>query len=190
MNVKALLILFLFSFLLVGIGISKANVSSTAFTFILEDGGGIDFINTDDVNLTLTVSSGTLNSTNSYLTMDRDSGTLTFNSSKNVVLNLYFNGCIATVSVNDVRQSSDYGASITANSNDKVVVSWRWQMADWIGDWFIPGMGLGGIIMMLFGGFWTARQIRTLSSEANILNLGWGMMIMFVGMALAIGWLW
>jgi len=189
MNVKPLLILSLFSLLFLAVGISKANVSSTAFTIILEDAGGIEFHNTDSMNLTITVASGTLNSTESYLTMTTDKGSLQFNSSQNVVLNLYFNGCQASVSVNDVQRSSEYGELISANSNDKVEVSWRWQMADLIGDWFIPGMGLGGIALMLFGGFWAARQIRNFS-EVTILNIGWAMMIIFVGLGLTIGWLW
>jgi len=190
MNVKPLLILSLFSFLLIGIGISRANVSATQFTILLDGDGGIGFQNTDDMNLTLTVSSGTLNSTESYLTMTTEKGNLQFNSSENVVLNLYFNGCIASVSVNGVQRSSEYGATITANSNDKVVVSWRWQMADWVGDWFLAGMGLGGIIMICFGSFWGVRQIRGFKGGDSILSLGWAMMIILVGLALLIGWLW
>lgn len=190
MNVKPLLILVLFSFLLMAVGISRANVSSTQFTILLDGDGGLGFQNRDDMNLTLTVCSGTLNSTESYLTMTRDKGNLQFNSSQNVVLNLYFNGCQASVSVNGVQRSSEYGATINANSNDKVVVSWRWQMADWIGDWFMAGMGLGGIIMICFGSFWGVRQVRAFKDEVNILNIGWAMMIIFVGLALLIGWLW
>jgi len=189
MNVKPLLILSLFSLLIIGIGISKANVSASQFTILLDGDGGLGFQNRDNMNLTLTVSSGTLNSTQSHLTMTYDKGTLQFNSSQNVVLNLYFNGCVASVSVNDIQRSSEYGAIITANSNDKVVVSWRWQPADWVGDWFMAGMGLGGIVLMLFGGFWAARQLRNLS-DVTILNIGWAMMMVFVGLGLTIGWLW
>ena len=190
MNVKPLLILALFSLLLVGVGISRANVSSTQFTILLDGAGGLGFQNSEDMNLTLTVSSGTLNSTNSYLSMTHDEGRLTFNSSKNVVLQFHFNGCQASIKHNGVSNAIGYGDTVSIAANEAVRIRWYWEMADWIGDWFMAGMGLGGIVLVCFGSFWGVRQIRGFKGETDILSLGWAMMIILIGLGLLIGWLW
>ena len=144
MNVKPLLILFLFSFLLIGIGISRANVTSTQFTVFIDDAGGIEFQSTRDQWVTLTVTSGAINSSIATLSITENKGAFTFRSNETVSFT------VTNQNVSNVRvyingtQLSTF--DVSASQNDNVRVEWFIPIEPILPFMFILGMiGLGGI---------------------------------------------
>ena len=194
MNVKPLLILILlFSFLLM-VGISKAGVSGT-FKLYVEDTGSVGFQPTPEQNVTLTVSSGTLNSSDSSLSMEyrRKRGVLTVNSSTGFTLDFDYSDATLYLSTK-VKGGGwipqDKGDSLAVSANEQLGVQWRERIFNPFDEYVDLYIGLGGLGLMVLSSFFVAKKARDFGGAQDLSVLGISFVGVLIGAGLILVWLW
>lgn len=79
--------------------------------------------------------------------------------------------------------------NLPALSTLKIV--WFWRIESWIDKYTILGMGLGGLILMVFVPTWVALMIKKKGiTPDSIERFGYAMLLFFVGFGLVVIWLW
>lgn len=194
MNGKPLLILtFLFSFLLVGI--SRADVSGATFKVYVEDTGSVGFQNTPEHNVSLTVSSGTLNSSDSSLSMEykKKRGTLIVNSTSDFTLTFDFsnNSLYLKTQVNSeewVMQDPD--STLAVSALDKLAVHWYQRILNPFDQYVNLYIGLAGLGLMVLSSFFVAKKAREFEGPETLTPLGISFVGVLIGAGLILVWLW
>lgn len=183
MNVKPLLILCLFSFLLIGIGISRANVTSTQFTVFIDDTGSLKFKSQPERFVQLTVTSGAINSTISTLRISANKGAFTFRSNETVSFT------VMPQNISNVRAyingTALSGLDVSASQNDNVRVEWFIPIEPWLPFMFILGMiGLGG---MFGSSLYFVKEVKRNVNQEVFTKF---ITIFAISIGLFMAWLW
>lgn len=184
----------LFAVLIISLGVSLSNSginTSEPFQTYFNGTGGLGIQLEKNHNVSFTISSGTLNSSSSYLShVSLASGYFIFNSSENCSLNIAFSGIKVILKINDNRIGDiDTETIYSFTANDINAIHWRWDIYDPFDYYTKSGIGLGGIIMTCIGAFYTARQIREIEFPSSLFYIGLGLVAVLIGLGLIIVWL-
>jgi len=186
------ILLFLLGLLAINGVIYARNIRSTqTFNSFFGSGSALSLQLIEDSNLTMTVSSGTLNSTSCTLYSSYNEGWYSFNSSQAGVLTVNFNGLNrVTPKINGTTLAPlDDGDTVTFASYAGVVILWDLGIVDptqWL---TMPFILLTGIIMTCLGSFYGANKIRNFEEE-TLLHIGFALVIVIIGVGLIITVLW
>jgi len=137
--------------------------------------------------------SGTWNATNATLSVWIDKGTVSFIPVDNCTLNI---GTIADrdFQVTSLRASltkSEGNYTATILSGARVTISWRYLPWSLIDNYFMLGVGLTGIIMLIAGPTMFARTfIKHGLDEDSVEWIGYAMLMMVMGFGFLVVWLW
>jgi len=191
-----LLIVFLSLFLL-GITIYKFQVkadsllaSGTDFNIYFEDSS---LIFQADYTVSFDCITGVWNATNGTLTLRTESGSISFIPVDNCSLDI---GTVADREFNVqcsgaslTKSNGNYSAVIT--SGPRVTITWRYLPWSLIDNYFMLGVGLTGIVMLITGPTWFARTFvkHGLDTE-TIEHLGYAMLFVVLGFGFVVVWLW
>lgn len=189
--IKRLTISFLF-FCLIVATVKASIINPQSFNTYFESGGFNLQLERDRL-FNITMTSGVLNSSESYLTWssNQQKGYFIFNSSENGVLTIEFEGVKVTTQRNDGDLVGHATGSIYSFSiNDLVAIFFRWEIYDPFEHFTQSGIGLGGIVLTCFGAFWVARKIREGIDTDTLFSGGIGFVLCLIGLALIVVWLW
>jgi len=194
MNAKSLLILtVLFSFLF-SVGMSRADVSGS-FKLYIEDTSSVGFQHTDEQNVTLTVSSGTLNSSDSSLSMEyrRKRGLLIVNSSSGFTLTFDFSNL--TLYLSTKVDGGDWiprntGTSLAVSADSQLGVQWRERIFNPFDEYVNLWIGLSGLGLMVLSSFFVAKKAREFDGPQDLSVLGISFVGILIGAGLILVWLW
>lgn len=159
--------------------------------FAVVDGG---FVFWGDHYVNFTVVSGTWNGSSGEITVKTDSGDLVFTSQDN---------CTIEVSVPETDRDfqmqasgvalseSDGVYSIIVTSGPKVRITWRYLPWSLIDNYFMLGVGLTGIVMLIAGPIWFVRTFVTHGLDSQTIEqIGYTMLLVVMGFGFAVVWLW
>jgi len=136
---------------------------------------------------------GVWNGTNSTLLLQTDSGTLSFIPVDNCTIDI---GTVADreflvqcSGASLTKSEGNYTATIL--SGPRVTITWRYLPWSLIDNYFMLGVGLTGIIMLIAGPTWFARTFvkHGLDTE-TIEHLGYAMLFVVLGFGFVVVWLW
>lgn len=137
--------------------------------------------------------SGEWNGTNANLTVRTHSGSLAFIPVDNCTLD------IGTVSDRTMLVTASNATLIKINGNysaavlngSRIVFTWRFLQWSLIDNYFMLGVGLTGIIMIVAAPTMLARTfIKTGLSDVTIEWIGYAMLMMIMGFGFLVVWLW
>jgi len=137
--------------------------------------------------------SGVWNATNGTLTVRTDSGTLSFIPVDNCTLNIGTTADrelqVSSSEVSLVRTEGNYTATILSGA--RVTISWRYLPWSMIDNYFMLGVGLTGIIMLIAGPTMFARTfIKHGLDDVSVEWIGYAMLMMVMGFGFLVVWLW
>lgn len=149
-----------------------------------------------DINKTviLQITSGLLNSTTYSFNLNSGGGHFQFTAINDTQITISYEG-LDQVSVsgdqNNAQRVISSDTSITVDTSNNVRISWRDLPFSVIDDYFMLGVGLTGIIMLIAGPTIFARTFikHGLDSE-SIEWLGYGMLFVVLGFGFVVVWLW
>lgn len=137
--------------------------------------------------------SGTWNATNGTLTVRTESGSLSFIPVDNCTLNIGTNtdrDLQVTASRTILTESEGNYTAIILNGT-RVLFSWRYLPWSMIDNYFMLGVGLTGIVMLIAGPTIFARTyVRHGLDENSVEWLGYGMLMVVMGFGFLVVWLW
>jgi hypothetical protein len=185
MNAKPFfLLLLLLCFIPLAYG---GSVSGTDFIVFIECGGSLGFQNQPSHFVLLSVNSGELNSSDTYLSMSNDHGRFTFYSNNSATL-------IISYSVSRIQVSGDMAqdARLLANNTqisiaptNTVTLEWWITVEPWLPIMFIFGMI--GLVAMFAGPMIGIKKWK----EHDYYNgARMAIMLFAIGFGLTISWLW
>ena len=191
-----ILIVFLFLFL-VSIAIYTFRVKADS---LLASGTNFNIYFTDSTltfqalsNIEFECVTGVWNATNSTLTLRSESGSISFIPVDNCTLD------IGTVSDRDFMvevsgaSSTETEGNYTATilSGPRVTITWRYLPWSMIDNYFMLGVGLTGIIMLIAGPTWAARTFIKHGLDPDTMeHIGYAMLFMILGFGFLVVWLW
>ena len=91
------------------------------------------------------------------------------------------------VTINGAQTETELTHSFT--SDQYYIIQWDWVIFDPFDEYTMSGIGLGGIIMLCLGAFYTARQIRDFESPSSLFYIGIGFVTVLIGLGLIVVWL-
>lgn len=195
-KVDSPLIVALITFLVLAlvIGIIKAPLTlipSNSFYAYFNSGGLCVQIETVDRNVSFLISSGTLNSSTSYIQHYWHDGYFQFNSSENCDLDISFENLKVWITTNGVAGLwIDSGLTWNFPANTLNLIRWEYDIFDPFDYYTMSGIGLCGIILTCLGAFWTARKFRDGFDGVNtVFSIGIGFVIALIGLCLMVVWL-
>jgi len=141
------------------------------------------------------VQSGLWNGSSGGLTVYADRGRFSFFAENDTVLE---------VSSPDAPSGLDFGGSgatfesigkflwkVTITSGNIVVFTWNWRLVSWLDLYFMFGVGMAGLIMMVFAPSWVALGVRRNAFQVDKMErIGYAILIFCVGFGLFMCWLW
>lgn len=173
----------------------NGNGEVGTFKVYVEDTGSVGFQNTPDHNVTLTVSSGTLNSSDSSLSMEyrRKRGVLTVNSSTEFTLDFDYSD--TTLYLSTQINSGDWiprdkGTSLAVNADSQLGVQWRERIFNPFDEYVNLYIGLGGLGLMVLSSFFVAKKAREFGGAQDLSALGISFVGVLIGAGLILVWLW
>ena len=136
----------------------------------------------NDANITLTVTSGSLNSSNALLSMGDDKGLLTFTNNNTATFTVaYYDPVI--VSIDNVRLTASGEARTITASN--VRVEWWVLVEPWLPFMFI--LGMIGVCSMFAGPLYTIHLMKKGDYRQAFTQ---GTIFLALGFGLVLAWLW
>jgi len=169
------------------------TVISGSFDEIFADVNG-GFVFWGDHYVNFSVVSGTWNGSDGQITVKSDSGTLVFTAQDNCSIEISVPETdrtfeVATSGATLTKSDGDYGVVIT--SGPKITITWRYLPWSMIDNYFMLGVGLTGILFMIAGPTWVAREFvkHGLTTEA-IEKAGYAMLFLIMGFGFMVIWLW
>lgn len=196
---KTLFLLFLWGLLTIQIFFSIRASSTRAYSvdnFNLEIENGSSIGLQSDYTLLINVTSGTLNGSSANLRLYNDEGRIAFHAEDDSQIlitcpdakygfNLEVNGA------NSFSHMGDYNYIADILSGDNVVILWSWRLESWVDKYTILGIGLSGLLMMVFAPSWVALKIKKEGiTPDSIERIGYAMLIFVVGFGMMVIWLW
>ena len=191
-----ILIVFLFLFLL-SITTYKFSAradsllaSGTGFTLYFED-SALTFQHYSNVEFDCVT--GIWNATNGTLSLYNDKGALSFIPVDNCTLNIGTDSDreLQVTASNTALSESEGNYTSTILSGARVTLSWRFLPWSMIDNYFMLGVGLTGIIMMIAGPTIFARTFVKHGLDTESVEwLGYAMLMMVMGFGFLVVWLW
>ena len=94
---------------------------------------------------------------------------------------------VSGASLTKIGEEQIYIANIQSGNN--VVITWYYRLPSWIDDYTMLGIGLGGLVMMIFAPSWVALKIKKSGMDADsIERIGYGMLIFVFGFGMFLIW--
>ena len=196
-NVKTNILIVFLSLFLLSVTIYKFSAradsllaSGTGFNVYFEDSA---LIFPGYSNIEFDCASGVWNGTNGTLTVRTDSGAISFIPVDNCTLNI---GMIADrefkvecSGATLTRTNGNYSVAIL--SGPRVTIRWRYLPWSLIDNYFMLGVGLTGIIMMIAGPTMFARTFIKHGLDPDTVEwLGYSMLMIVMGFGFLVVWLW
>jgi len=146
-----------------------------------------------DNTLFIEVTEGVLNGSSATISLWDRKGKLSFVAVNNAKIKL---SCDTEnpfgLSVNGAESFSQIvNQTFQANihSGNNVVISWYYRLPSVIDDYTMLGIGLGGLVMMIFAPSWVALKIKKSGMDADsIERIGYGMLIFVFGFGMFLIW--
>lgn len=141
------------------------------------------------------VKNGLWNGSSGVITVYADRGRFSFYAE---------NDSVIEVSSPDAPSGIDFGVSgasssqtdkfvwlVTVTSGNIVTFTWNWRIVSWLNLYFMFGVGMTGIILMVFAPTWVAFGLRKKAFDPDkIERIGIALLIFCIGFGLFISWLW
>jgi len=163
-----------------------SNVNGSNFNVYFSNGSSLGFQNGNRYVL-LEVTSGNLNSSENTLTLDSDGGLFRFEANETTTLYITFN--VSSVKVfgdqNNEHRIIPSGTSISINATDTVTIYWDITYEFWLPMMFVFGMV--GMLSTFGGALYIANEVKKKNYYDAFRN---GVIIMSIGIALVLAWLW
>lgn len=191
-----IIIVFLFLFLL-SMTIYKFQVkadhliaSGTDFTLYFEDS---TLMFNAYSNIAFECVTGIWNATNGTLTLRTDTGSLSFIPVDNCVIDIgtvsdraFKVGCTGATLT-----QSEGNYTTTISSGPRVTITWHYLPWSLIDNYFMLGVGLTGIIMLIAGPTMFARTFIKHGLDSDSVEwLGYAMLFVVLGFGFVVVWLW
>lgn len=164
-----------------------ADVSGVNFNVYFAQNSCLVFQNNPSENVSLTVNSGSLNSSVTSIRIYDGGGYFTFNNTANATITVDFT--VTSLQVwgdqdNETRNVQS-GDIISIDSGDSVVLSWTIHLQPWLPIMFIFGMI--GIVSMFYGGlnFISEMQKKHYYKAFIVTTIA-----VSIGVAFVLAWLW
>lgn len=141
------------------------------------------------------VKSGLWNGSSGAVTVYADRGRFSFYAENNTVLEVSCpdapSGLDLSVSGASYTQPSKFVWLVTVTSNNTVSFVWNWRLPSWLDLYFMFGVGMAGLIMMVFAPSWVAMGVRRNAFQVDKMErIGYAVLIFCVGFGLFCSWLW
>ena len=190
-------ILIVFFAIFIGTAFYKLKVYSDVFLVTGSDfdiylaNSTLNFQAAYDVSFTCL--SGVWNGTNSTLILRLETGSISFIALDDCTLfisTIADRGFSVQASGLTLTQNNgNYSAVIT--SGPRVTISWRYLPWSAIDNYFMLGVGITGIVMLIAGPTWFARTfIKHGLDTETVEHLGYAMLFIIMGFGFMVVWLW
>jgi len=141
------------------------------------------------------VKSGFWNGSSGAVTVYRDRGTFSFYAENDTVLEVSCpdapSGLDLSVSGASYSQPSKFTWLVTVTSGYTVSFVWNWRLTSWLDLYFMFGVGMAGLVMMVFAPSWVALGVRRNAFQSDKMErIGYALLIFCVGFGLFCSWLW
>ena len=162
--------------------------------FNIETAGSIGF--QSQYTLDMEVTSGIMNGTNGKLGVTMRTGSLSFDSYDDCTLELSSADApqgfrLDTSGVESTAMLGDFVYETVFKSGKRIVLTWSWNQPSFVDIYFMLGVGLSGIIMMIFAPTWVAFAIIHKAYDAETAKrFGMAMLIFIIGFGMVVCWLW
>lgn len=187
MKLLKLLLLVLTGLLFTALPIYAVNLyTETEFRVFINNTGSIGFTMQPTEWVTVTATTGAINSSEARFEQTRNGGFFSFNPNETGTYTMGVGNLTVWVDGSPVGTGSVRSMSIGV----PVMIRWRPIAWDPFEYYTYPAIGLGGFILIALSGFWTARQLRDWQGEETIFAIGWGILSLVIGCGLVIVWLW
>jgi len=145
--------------------------------------------------LVFDVESGLWNGSSGAITVYNDRGRFSFYAENDTVLEVSSpdapSGLDLSVSGASYTQPSKFVWLVTITTNNTVTFVWNWRLPSWLDLYFMFGVGMAGLIMMVFAPAWVAMGVRRNAFQVDkIERIGYAVLIFCVGFGLFCCWLW
>ena len=162
-------------------------VSGSNFDILINENSALGFQNDPDESVTLTPTTGDLNTSINSLLVYGGGGEFRFLSNERFTLTITYtvtNLRIAGDKGNGRRPISS-GDSVDIDSADTVIITWIRTIEPWLPIMFI--FGIFGMISTIGGAMYAVNKIKKKEYEKGIVN---GIIFISVGFCLVLAWLW
>ena len=170
------------------------TVSASDTNILFETSGNLAFQH--DYTLNMEVISGVLNGTNGTIQLTGRSGTLTFISSNDSTIQVSSSDApngfrYTTEGVSSTTQIDEYVYQSSIISGNNIFIHWSWNQYSFVDEYFMLGVGMFGITLMVFAPTWTAFQVVKKAYDfETVKRLGYSLFLFIIGFGLFITWLW
>jgi len=173
---------------------SNGLVSTSNFYIFLEENSKLGFQH--DHILIMEVISGNMNGTNATIHLTGRSGTLSFISSNTSTIEVSCsndsNGFrYDTEGITSTIQTDTFTYQSIIPDSTQIVIHWSWNQYSFVDEYFMLGVGVFGITLMVFAPTWTAFQvIKKAYDFETVKRIGYSLFLFIIGFGLFITWLW
>jgi len=172
---------------------SSLYVSGSDFSLIFSSGDSLRLQGSYD--LIFDVENGLWNGSSGYVRVYRDRGRFSFYAENDSLLEVSSpdapSGIDLTVSGASYSKTDEFVWLVTIISSNTVTFVWNWKIESWLDKYFLFGVGIVGLIMMVFAPTWVALGLRRNAFQPEKLErIGIAFLLFVVGFGLFISWLW
>jgi len=172
---------------------SNALVYGNNFSLTFSSGDSLGLCG--NYPLIFDVKSGLWNGSSGATTVYRDRGRFSFYAENNTVLEVSSpdapSGIDLSVSGASYTKPSKFVWLVTVTTNSTVSFVWNWRLVSWLDLYFMFGVGMAGLIMMVFSPSWVAMGVRRNAFQVDKMErIGYAVLIFCVGFGLFMSWLW
>jgi len=179
----------------------KYSATQSSNALVYGSNFGLQFYEGDSLGLCgqnpliFDVQSGFWNGSSGAVTVYKDRGRFSFLAENDTVLEVSSpdapSGIDLSVSGASYTQPSKFVWLVTVTSGKTVTFTWNWRLPSWLDLYFMFGVGMAGLIMMVFAPSWVALGVRRNAFQVDkIERIGYAVLIFCVGFGLFMCWLW
>lgn len=173
--------------------VDRVYVRGTADIYLAQGEGLTLGAYDPDQSITLIAEAGTFNVSNAAITVRTEGGTLTVTAISNVTLT------VNSTDADNLEVRAD-GAKVTVynhtytlklSASVKALITWQFHLRSPIDEYFMLGMGITGVGMMIFSPCWVTWEIKKHGvSDVAVERFGYAMLMFIIGFGLVIMYLW
>ena len=172
---------------------SNILISGSDFGLTFSSGDSLGIQN--NYVLFFDVESGLWNGSSGSITVYEDRGRFSFYAENDSVLEVSCpdapNGFDLSVSGASYSKTERFVWNVNIASGNTVTFVWRWRLPNWLDLYFSFGVGMSGLILMVFAPTWVAFGLRRKAFDPDkIERIGIAILLFCIGFALFITWLW
>jgi len=162
--------------------------------YLFESGGSLGFQLDLNKTLVLEITSGVLNSTVHSLKLSTPNGYFYFtaiNDTQITITHQNIDQVFVSGDQNKENRIIASGTSITVGAANRIRISWHFLPWSVVDDYFMLGVGLVGIVMLVAGPTWFARTFVSHGLDTDTIeHLGYAMLMIIMGFGFVVVWLW